>query len=386
MNILQIVRGLDIGGDSGGAEKFGVELGRALNRAGCNVTLCAFFRVHSKMEAEWEKRLTEEGIRTFFLTDWNGYGNVTAFRNGLMTLREYLKGYPPFDVVHSHFLLGNVTALWLKLIGRARTAYRTSHILREWTKGKHTGWLNLLFIQYLFSIGLDAEIGVSQAIVDYLASHPGARISRHKPHLIRNAVSFNQPPSEPGRVPFFSKKPGTYIVGSVGRLETQKGYTYLLEAIPKILTVCPQTNFYVIGEGSLHHDLEEKASRLKISSRIQFVGIRDDIPYLLQEMDLFVLPSLWEGFPTVLLESMICNVPVIATDIPGTRELVRTGQNGWLVAPQDPAALADTIIEALNNPKLRETCSQQAALDVRRFTIENISEEYLQLYRTHLPT
>lgn len=90
MNILQIVRGLDIGGDSGGAEKFGVELSRALNRAGCEVTLCAFFRVHTKMEGEWQHRLRAEGIHTFFLTDWQGYGNVTAFRKGLQTLKEIL--------------------------------------------------------------------------------------------------------------------------------------------------------------------------------------------------------------------------------------------------------------------------------------------------------
>ena len=99
------------------------------------------------------------------------------------------------------------------------------------------------------------------------------------------------------------------------------------------------------------------------------------MPHLLQEMDLFVLPSLWEGFPTVLLESMVCKAPVIATDIPGTRELVISGQNGWLVAPEDPNALAKTIIEALSQPAFRTAYSQKAFMNVQRFTIENITEE-----------
>ncbi len=385
MNILQIVRGLDIGGDSGGAEKFGVELARALKRAGCRVSVCAFFRVHSQPEEEWAQRLNAEGIRTFFLTDWGGAGNARAFRQGIRALLNHIKNLPPYDVVHSHFQIGTVTALFLKFSGRARTAYRTSHILREWTKGKHTWWLNRVFIQYLFPMGLDAEIGVSQAIVDYLAAHPGAKISGRRPRLIRNAVSFSQPPTDPARKPVLPRTSGTHLVGSVGRLETQKGYTYLLDAIPMVLAVNPDTDFYVMGEGSLHQELEEKAARLGITGRVHFLGNRADVPFLLQELDLFVLPSLWEGFPTVILESMVCKVPVIATDIPGTRELIQPNHNGWLVPPENPPALADAIIEALGNPKLRTTFSDQAAQDVQSFTIDHIAEEYRLLYTKHLP-
>ena len=384
MRILQIVRGLDIGGDSGGAEKFGVELARALRRAGCEVTICAFFRVHTRMEEEWEQRLNAEGIRTFFLTEWGGYGNAPRFWQGVRTLYNQLKDTPRFDVVHSHFQIGTVTALLLKLTGRARTAYRTSHIRHEWEKGKYTWWLNRLFIRYGFPLGLEAEIGVSQAIVDYLASHPGVKLSGRKPRLIHNAVSFSRPPADPARLPALPKDPGTLIVGSIGRLETQKGYTYLLDAVPKVASVFPKAVFYVFGEGGLHQELEEKAARLGISDRIHFPGIRADIPYLLQELDLFVLPSLWEGFPTVLMESMVCNVPVIATQIPGTSELIQSGRNGWLVLPEDPPALADAILEALGSPERAAACARQAAIDVQRFTIDAIAEEYLKLYSIHL--
>jgi glycosyltransferase involved in cell wall biosynthesis len=386
MNVLQIIQGLDIGGNSGGAEKFGVELARALKRNGYEVTICAFYRVYTTMEEEWEQRLNAEGIHTFFLTKWNGYGNVAGFIQGILTLLSQLKGHPPYDIVHSHFQLGTVTALLLKLTKRARTAYRTSHIQHEWEKGKYTWMLNRLFIQYLFPMVLDAEIGVSQAIVDYLATHPGVKISRRQPRLIRNAVSFKQPPKiDPAHLPMIIKATGTFIIGSIGRLETQKGYTFLLDAIPKVLSICPNTEFYIIGEGSLHQELEEKAAKLRISNNVHFTGIRTDIAYLLQELDLFVLPSLWEGFPTVLLESMVCNVPVISTNIPGTRELVIPGQNGWLIPPENSQALADAILEAIGNPELRATFVCRAAKDVQHFTIDNIAEEYHQLYKIQLP-
>ena len=380
MNILQIVHGLDIGGDSGGAEKFGVELARAQRRAGNAVSICAFFRLRTAMESEWQERLNAEGIRTFFLVEWGGYGNAARFGQGLRALARELRGRPPFDVVHSHFQIGSVTALLLKWSGHARAAYRTAHIVHEWQHGRHTWWLNRLFVQLLFPLGLNGEAGVSQDIVDHLAVHPGVGWSGRKPVLIRNAVSFSQPPRDPARAPSLGTGADGPRVGFVGRLETQKGVTYLLEAVPAVLVAFPMASFTLIGDGSLRPELEEQADRLGIRARVCFTGIRADVPYLLQELDLFVLPSLWEGFPTVLLESMVCGAAVIATDIPGTRELVQDGRNGWLVPPRDPAALAGAILEALRDPPRRASFARQAAQDVQRFTIDTIAEEYARLY------
>jgi glycosyltransferase involved in cell wall biosynthesis len=98
-------------------------------------------------------------------------------------------------------------------------------------------------------------------------------------------------------------------------------------------------------------------------------------------MDITVLPSLAEGFPTILLESMASMVPVIATDIKGSRELVIDGQTGWLVPTSSPDAITDKIIYAFSHPDQQRMIIENAYKWAKNFTIENAAEEYIRLYK-----
>ena len=376
LTILQIVRGLDIGNDSGGAERFGVELSRALNRDGQNVLLCAFFRVGTVTEREWQMKLQAEGIDAFFLVDYRGTNNLWQYLRGLWALFGKLRGIN-VDVAHSHFQLGSLTAIILKLLRKTSIALRTAHIQREWDNG----WVLLhVFIERVFPWVLDAEVGVSQAIVHTLSAHPGSRQTGRPPVLIHNAVSFEQKADLAAAPERLKHHPGELAVISVGRLTEQKGYEYLLKAIPAVIARIPQASFYFVGDGDLRESLMDLSNELKVDPFVTFMGIRSDVPYLLSQSDLFVLSSLWEGFPTVVMESMVCETAVIATDIPGTRELVVHGKNGWLVPPRDPASLSEAIVAALANSEARKTVVGQAKQDVQQFFIDNICQEYLRLY------
>ena len=98
-------------------------------------------------------------------------------------------------------------------------------------------------------------------------------------------------------------------------------------------------------------------------------------------MDLFVLPSVWEGLPTVILESMACGISVVATDIPGTRELITHGRTGWLVPPNDAASLAQGILAALRAPAACQSVAQAARQEVTpRFALEQVTKQYEWLY------
>lgn len=376
LTILQIVRGLDIGNDSGGAERFGVELSRALKRTGQNVLLCAFFRIGTETELEWQSKLQAEGIDAFFLVDYRGTNNLPQYLRGLRALLSKLRG-TKVDVVHSHFQLGSLTAVILKLMAKTRIALRTAHIQREWD----SGWVLLhVFIERIFPWILNVEVGVSQAIVDALGAHPGSKQAGHPPVLIHNAVSFERR-SDPVDAPAILKQnPGELSVISVGRLTEQKGYEYLLKAIPSVIAKIPQARFYFVGDGDLRDSLKKMASDLNLDPFVTFMGIRSDVPFLLSQSDLFVLSSLWEGFPTVVMESMVCETAVIATDIPGTRELVTQGRNGWLVLPKDPESLGEAIVNALGNPEARMMVVVQARQDVQQFFIDSICQEYLRMY------
>jgi glycosyltransferase involved in cell wall biosynthesis len=111
-----------------------------------------------------------------------------------------------------------------------------------------------------------------------------------------------------------------------------------------------------------------------------FTGQRTDVEALLMAMDLFACSSRWEGLSTVLMEAMAADVPIVATDIPGNRALLREGENAWLVRVEDAAAMAEAIQDARRNPALGQTHSSQAKRDVQKFGIEQVARQYEKLY------
>jgi glycosyltransferase involved in cell wall biosynthesis len=129
------------------------------------------------------------------------------------------------------------------------------------------------------------------------------------------------------------------IVLTATRLHEQKGLRYLLEAVPDV----PNARFVVAGDGPERRALAAQADALGVHDRVVFLGHRDDVPRLLASCDVFVLPSLWEGLPLVLLEAMAARKPVVASLIAGVDEVLVPGETGLLVPPADPAALGAAI-------------------------------------------
>ena len=138
------------------------------------------------------------------------------------------------------------------------------------------------------------------------------------------------------------------LIGGVGRLSPEKGYDLLLAALAHATQ--RHAHLVLIGSGSDARLLQEQALRLSISDRVHFTGQRSDVAPLLPALDLFVHPARQEGMSNALLEAMIAGLPIIATAIPGNREALDSDTCGWLVPPDDPAALAAAIDAALSDP------------------------------------
>jgi len=143
------------------------------------------------------------------------------------------------------------------------------------------------------------------------------------------------------------------LIGSIGRLEPQKGTAHLLAAMPRILSVLSDADLWIIGDGPQGPTLREQARDQGVSEHVHFLGYRSDVPALLKRLDLFVLPSLWEGLPNAALEAMAAGRAVVATRVDGTPEAVADNTTGLLVPPRDPRALADAITHLLTHPDLR---------------------------------
>jgi glycosyltransferase involved in cell wall biosynthesis len=171
------------------------------------------------------------------------------------------------------------------------------------------------------------------------------------------------------------------IIGLAVRLSEQKGITYLLQAMPAILQQHPDTTLIIAGEGELKEALQTEAAERGVAANVIFCGARKDIPQLVKLLDVYVLPSIWEGLPMVILEAMASGCPVVATDVGGTSTAVVQGETGELVKPADPALLALAIIKLLDSPQLRQQYAVRArALFASRFTAEAMTRQYERLY------
>ena len=170
------------------------------------------------------------------------------------------------------------------------------------------------------------------------------------------------------------------VIGTVGRLHPVKGTRHLIEAFAQCRTSC-QLVLLVIGDGPQRAQLESLAQRLGIADRVYFLGNRTDVPRLLQAMDVFVLPSEWEGMPNAALEAMATGLPVVATAVGGTPEVVVDGVTGLLVPPRNSEALAQAIAQLLADPELRRRMGQAGRERVEQlFSVEQMVRKTEALY------
>lgn len=178
------------------------------------------------------------------------------------------------------------------------------------------------------------------------------------------------------------------LVLTVSRLEPGKGLHDLIEAAELIVRKDPEVRFLIVGEGGMRDSLEKRIRQIGLGRSIQLTGHifeRDRLVDLYQSAALFVLPSHHEGMPTVILESMACGCPVLATSVGGIPSLIQDGENGGLIPPGNACALAQRILDLLQNPQLLTYLSKQARDMVEdRFSWEIICSRYLQQYKSML--
>lgn len=168
-------------------------------------------------------------------------------------------------------------------------------------------------------------------------------------------------------------------VGTLSRLSFEKGINFLLEAFSDLLKSI-DARLIIIGEGKEEKGLKKMARDLKIEDKVTFLGWLKNPYNYLRKIDVFVLASLWEGFPTVVVESMLCEVPVVATrSVGGVQELIEDGMNGLLVPLNDRKALSGSIYRLLKNKELRERLAKEAAKRVEEFDSYNITRQYESL-------
>ncbi|HUT29791.1 MAG TPA: glycosyltransferase [Sedimentisphaerales bacterium] len=161
------------------------------------------------------------------------------------------------------------------------------------------------------------------------------------------------------------------VLGHVGGFREVKNHQALVEIAQRVYRLCDNVYFLLVGDGALRQQIETEVSKRGLSGRFVFAGTRCDVPRMLAAMDVFVMPSLDEGFGTVVVEAQLGGLVVIASNIPSMREALSPGLQQFCCAPNDAAGMAEHIVMLLKNTQLRQTLGREAReYAAKRFSIE----------------
>ena len=300
------------------------------------------------------------------------YGKLS--RSAIGKLRRLLLEHQ-IDILHTH---GYKTDL-IGVLAVRGTPCKTLSTPHGWSVNagfKLQVYEALDRLSFLF---MDAVAPLSRDLFDGLESLPGLK---RKLHLIENAVDLSEidAPGETPDVLHRWHEEGRAVIGYIGQLITRKRIDTLIEAFHAL--DIPNKQLCLIGDGPQRQELEALSERLGEGRNVAFLGFRGDRIDFLKGFDIFVLPSELEGIPRCLMEATGAGVAVIASDIPGCREVVISEQTGLLVPPGDAEALSRQMSRLIESQTLRDRLARAGAERTRqRYSADAMAGAYTQIYR-----
>lgn len=237
----------------------------------------------------------------------------------------------------------------------------------------------------LYSPFVHHYIALSRDLADYLAGSVG--IAQHRITQVYNGVDtdkFRRVSNERVSLPTFTAQT-CFVVGAVGRMQTVKDQPTLAKAFIRALELAPEARVHLrlalIGDGPLRADVMALLTQAGVAHLAWVPGSREDIAELMRGFDLFVLPSLAEGISNTILEAMACGLPVLATRVGGTPEVVLHGQTGTLVSAKDVESMACAILNYYRSPLLARDHGEAGRIRVvEQFSIDSMVRRYEQIY------
>lgn len=293
-------------------------------------------------------------------------------------LRALLNKYN-IDILHCHDYKAN-------FIGFIASRFRKVKLvttIHGWTKAG----ARLKFYEYLDSFVIryfDQIIVVSGGIQKTLLK---SRLSPEKIVVIHNGIDADYFSGKFVNVEYKRRigiEDNFNVIGTVGRLSVEKGQKYLIEAASEVINIFPNTVFLIIGNGPFKKSLQDMAKSFGLEKNVIFTGPfpREELRNIYSLTDIFILPSLAEGFGLALTEAMAMGIPAIATKIGGIPEIIEYGKTGYLIPPADPNAISRAIIDLLSDKTKAELMAKAGQNFVRqRFSIYETVRKTEELYR-----
>ncbi len=255
------------------------------------------------------------------------------------------------------------------------------------------GFFKARWFRRIFPCWGAAVIAISKPVACHLNADFG--VAQNQIHLIVNGIDLNrfvmtndQMRREARQKTGMGDGPligiNTPLIGVVARLSNVKGIDVLIRAMPLVITEVPSANLLIAGQGPQEVYLKKLTQDLSLTAHVHFKSTVNQTQDLLRAFDVFVMPSLMEGLGLSVIEAQACGIPVVASKAGGLVDLIEDGRSGYLVPINDPAALANRIIEALRNPKQSKIMAQQARLNIEQhFSVEKMLKETLHIYEQY---
>lgn len=324
--------------ETGGAEEVKSILINNIDKEKFNVSLCCIGE-----KGEIGQELSDKGFYVRALKkSWRLHNISSTF-----ALLKLIKQSKP-DIVHTCLFYANYHGRIAAKLAKVPIIVSEEQNVDKWKKK----YLVFLLIDWLLSKVTDRIIACSQAVKDFVLQNE--KIETDKLLFVPNTFDLKKFVNHSSidkenikRALGLSDK--DRIIGTVGSFSLQKGHTYLIKAMKEIVRNEPSCKLLMVGAGPLENELRKKVDKLGLNRQIIFTGLRRDIFNLLSILEIFILPSLWEGLPLVSLEAMAMAKPVVASQIPGITEVVIDGENGILVPPKNSNLLAKAILNLLKD-------------------------------------
>jgi len=317
----------------GGAETVLIKLATTLRRRGWPVKLVSMLPPEARFD-----QLLSCGIEVESLHMRRGIPDPRA----LFRLAALLRKWKPL-VLHSHMVHANLLGRIVRIFASVPVVVSTAHNIDEGGRWREIAYRLTDFLA-------DVTTNVSQAAVDRYIEVGAA--PRNRIRFIPNGLNIDEFAPDDQARNLLRDELGVndaFLWLAVGRLVEAKDYPNMFRAFAKINE---NTNaiLFIVGQGELEDNLKQQVRQLNLETRIHFLGVRQDMPQLMNAADGYVMSSAWEGLPMVLLEAASACAPIVATDVGGNREVVINGVSGFIVPPNDSEQLANALQDVMAMP------------------------------------
>ena len=287
-----------------------------------------------------------------------------------------------YDIVHTHSSKAGIIGRWAAWVAGVPIIVHTVH---GW--GHHDQQSPIIRKFYILLEKLTLKITDKLIVVSHKNIDKGLKdgIGTYKDYsVIRSGIeldSFGNPKIDKITM---RKKLGipedSIVIGTVIRLSPQKAPLDFIKAAGILASKVNNIYFVIVGDGPLRDNVIKAAKDNDIYDRLIMTGLRRDIPEVMNCFDIFVLSSLWEGLPRVIPQAMATGLPVVATAIDGSAEIVKDSQNGLLVQAGKPESIADAVSKIFENPELKAVLKQEALKTVDEYSAEKMVDNIDSLY------